>query len=65
MEKFKFAVPTAVALVAIAFMIRATGFEPAPGEKGHVVETAPTPYSNSHAIVQGRPGGEQEQPPTF
>ena len=36
-----------------------------PAANEHVVESAPTPYSTSHAIVQSRPGEPEEQPPTF
>jgi len=65
MNRLQVVVPTVVALVAVAILLRTTGPDPTLGEAGYVVDSAPTPYSHSHAIVQSRPGAAEEQPPTF
>lgn len=63
MRKFQLAVSTVVALVGVAMLLRAGGIDQAPG--GYTVDSAPTPYSTSHAIVQSRPGPAEVQAPTF
>ena len=65
MKKIQLAVSTVVALAGVAMLIRAGGMEGALIERGYTVESAPTPYSTAHAIVQSRPGPVEEQPPTF
>lgn len=65
MKDFRFAVPTVLALLGVVVLMRAIGIESPFGVDGHLVHTAPTPYSISHAIVQSRPGDADEQPPTF
>ena len=63
MKKIQLAVSTAIALVGMVMVLRAGGIHQAP--LGYTVDSAPTPYSTSHAIVQSRPGAAEEQPPTF
>ena len=63
MKKIQLAVSTAIALVGMVMVLRAGGIDQAPGS--YTVDSAPTPYSTSHAIVQSRPGATEEQPPTF
>ena len=62
MKKIQLAVSTMVALVGVALLLRAGGME---AHRGYTVDSAPTPYSTSHAIVQSKPGPTEEQPPTF
>ena len=65
MKKIQLAVSTVVALVGVAMLIRAGGFDMAATERSYTVNTAPTAYSSSHANVQSKPGAEEEQPSTF
>lgn len=64
MKRFHVVVPTVLAIMALVAGLRAATLEPFAANE-HVVESAPTPYSTSHAIVQSRPGEPEEQPPTF
>ena len=63
MKKFQLAVSTAVALVGATLLLRAGGMDPV--HTGYTVDSAPTPYSTSHAIVQSRPGPAELPAPTF
>ena len=65
MRKFQLAVSTVVALVGVAMLLRAGGMERPLVDRSFTVNSAPTPYSTSHAIVQSRPGEAEAQPPTF
>ncbi len=62
MKKIQLAVSTVVALVGVAMLLRAGSLE---RPVSYTIDSAPTPYSTSHAIVQSRPGLPEEQPPTF
>lgn len=63
MKKFQLAVSTVVALVGVAMLLRAGGVDPV--HTSYTVDSAPTPYSTSHAIVQSRPGPAEVPAPTF
>ena len=65
MKKLQLAVSTVVALMGVAMLLRAGGMDAALADRSYTVDSAPTPYSTSHAIVQSRPGPAEEQPPTF
>lgn len=65
MKNFQFAVPTALAIIGIVIMARATGIGAPFAAEGYTVASSPTPYSAAHALVQSRPGAPEEQPPTF
>jgi hypothetical protein len=54
-----------IALVGAALLLRAGGMDVALADRSYTVDSAPTPYSTSHAIVQSKPGRAEEQPPTF
>ena len=62
MKKIQLAVSTMVALVGVTMLLRAGGVD---ADRGYTVDSAPTPYSTSHAIVQSKPGPVEEQPATF
>ena len=65
MKKIQLAVSTVIALVGVAMLLRAGGMDVALADHSYTVDSAPTPYSTSHAIVQSKPGPVEEQPPTF
>ena len=65
MRKIQLAVSTVVALVGVAMLLRAGGMDHALADRSITIDSAPTPYSTSHAIVQSRPGPADELPPTF
>ena len=65
MKRIQLAVSTVIALVGVAMLLRAGSMDGALADRGYSVDSAPTAYSNSHAIVQSRPGAAEEQPPTF
>ena len=65
MKKIQLAVSTVVALVGVAMLLRAGGMDVALADRTYTVDSAPTPYSTSHAIEQSTPGPVEEQPPTF
>lgn len=64
MNNLRIIVPTVLAIVAVAAGIRAAGLEAFTGPQV-TVESAPTPYSTSHAVVQSRPGPAEDHPDTF
>jgi hypothetical protein len=65
MKKIQLAISTVVALIGVAMLLRAGGMDVALPDRSYTVDSAPTPYSTSHAIVQSKPGPAEEQPPTF
>lgn len=62
MKKLHITLPTILAMIAIVASLRAGTVGT---EDDYTVVTAPTPYSNDHAVVQSRPGPPAEQPDTF
>ena len=61
MKRIQLAISTAISLIGVAMLLRAAAME----EPSYTVDSAPTAYSMSHAIVQSKPGPAEEQPPTF
>lgn len=64
MNRIQLTVSTITALVGVAMLLRAAALDGSQSER-RFIDTAPTPYSASHAIVQSRPGATEEQPDTF
>ena len=65
MRKIQLAASTVAALIGVAMLLRAGHMDAALADRSFKVDTAPTPYSTAHAIVQSRPGPAEDQPPTF
>ena len=66
MKRFELVVPTVVAVIVVVAVLRVAGLEAGPGEAGYlIIDSAPTPYSHAHALVQSRPGPAEELPPQF
>jgi hypothetical protein len=64
-KNLHFTIPTIITVVAVALLLRGVGLDTTFIDKGYSVPSAPTPYSDAHAVVQTRPGSAEEQPPTF
>ena len=62
MKKFHVIVPTVLAIMALAAGLRVS--DPLSTSE-YSVESAPTPYSTSHAVAQSRPGLPEGHAETF